>query len=274
MSATADAIWQVPVYLPYLQPPLTEEAVRSAEESIGGKLPEEYLALLRKQNGGGIRFGLPENVHDTIAGIGPNYPSLDPIDAEMWQESVSFPLKGLVSFDGDGHWYLCFDYRTNPRTPAITIADVECDQETRVADSFAGYLTQLRLRVENEYVLESVSDIETVKAELSRQLGVPFDPTDTEAHGYPTERARLGSYENPQWLWISPNTVPRGFVRKSDPRYAELKDMMPGVADRFPELPKASYLLQAEDSVRSRGIDACRRAGLLVRPLREYVEEA
>ena len=65
MGATADTIWQVPAYLPYLQPPLTDEAVAAAEKEIGYKLPSEYLNLLRRQNGGYIRVSLLERRRKT-----------------------------------------------------------------------------------------------------------------------------------------------------------------------------------------------------------------
>ena len=168
VGATADTIWEIPAYLPYLQPALTDEAVQSAEEQVGYVLPKEYLDLLRKQNGGGIRYCLPENVHDMIAGIGPNFPSLTAFDWDEWQEQVSYRLHGLVPFDGDGHWYLCLDFRTNRQAPTITLADIECDHETHLADSFAAYLALLRVCVEDEYVVEAVSDIEKVKNDLSR----------------------------------------------------------------------------------------------------------
>ena len=48
MGATADTIWRVPAYLPYLQPPLTDKAVASAEKQIGYRLPVEFLNLLKK----------------------------------------------------------------------------------------------------------------------------------------------------------------------------------------------------------------------------------
>jgi hypothetical protein len=272
VSATAETIWRVPAYLPYLQPTLTDEAVAVAEQEIGYKLPEEYLCLLRKQNGGYIRYALPENLHDSIAGIGPHFLSLTRFDWDECQEYVSYPLQGLVPFDGDGHWHLCLDYRKNPQAPAITLADIECDQESHVANSFADYLAMLRIHVDDEYVLEAVSDIERVKAALARQLAVTFDAPDTWAHGYPTERARLGGERNPQWLWLSPNTVPRGFVRKDDRRYSALKDLMPGFGERFPGLPADSYILIATEGVRARVIIACSRCGLAVRALREYVE--
>jgi hypothetical protein len=252
---------------------LTDEAIGSAETEIGYKLPIEYLNLLRKQNGGYIRYSLPENVHDMIAGIGPYFPSLTRFDWGESQEQVSYPLSGLVPFDGDGHWHLCLDYRKDPRVPAITLADIECDEQTHVASSFADYLGMLRVRVEDELVLEAVSDIEQVKANLSSVLGVRFDPPDTRARGYPIQCARLGTdrLQNPQCVWISPNTVPRGFVRENDRRYAELKDLMPGIAERFPELPANSYILSASDGVRAKVLDACSRIGLSARPLQSYM---
>ncbi|MDR3159734.1 MAG: SMI1/KNR4 family protein [Zoogloeaceae bacterium] len=74
-------IWRKPPCLPYVQPELTDEAVREAEQTLGVKLPKEYIELLKIQNGGYIAYTLPESaavnaVHDGIAGIGPNYPSL------------------------------------------------------------------------------------------------------------------------------------------------------------------------------------------------------
>ena len=63
MAATSETIWQVPAYLPYLQPPLTDAAVAAAEAAIGYKLPPDYLNLLRKQNGGYIRYSLPVASH-------------------------------------------------------------------------------------------------------------------------------------------------------------------------------------------------------------------
>lgn len=271
MRAAADTIWRVPAYLPYLQSPLTDDVVAEAEKAIGYRLPDAFLDLLRIQNGGYIRFSLPEMVHDSIAGIGPNFPSLTGFDLEASQEYVSFPLRGLAPFDGDGHWHLCLDYRKNPIVPTITYVDIECDSESHIADSFDDYLGMLQMPVDNKYVMEGISDIETLKVNLSRQLGVPFDPTDSWAHGYPTEHARLGSDEDHQSLWISPNTVRRGFVRPDDQRYSELKDLLPGSADRYPGLPWGSYILSTTGGVQDRVLEACARCGIAVEPLRDFV---
>lgn len=272
MGATADTIWRVPAYLPYLQPPLTDKAVAAAEKQIGYRLPPELVNLLKKQNGGYIRFSLPEMVHNSIAGIGPHFPSLTGFDWDESQAQVRYSLQGLVPFDGDGHWHLCLDYRQNSGAPSVTYADIECDRESRIADSFADYLAMLEIDVGNEYVVEGVSDIEKVKAALSSSLKTVFDPPDTWAYGYPTHRARLGTKDDPEWIWITPNTVPRGFVRSDHPRYADLKDLMPGFASRFPEVPAGSYMLCTTDGVRSKVIEACAQSRVLVRPLREFVK--
>ena len=270
--ATPETIWQVPAYLPYVQPPLTDETVASAERQIGHRLPPEYISLLRKQNGGYIRFSLPELVHRRIAGIGPHFPSLVEFDWNDCEDHVSFDLDGLVPFDGDGHWHLCLDYRDNPDTPSVTYVDIELDEQSGIADSFARYLALLRIDAESDYVLEAVSDVDQVKSVLSVLLGASFEPPDSWAHGYPVHRAGLGSEESPEWIWISPNRVPRGFVRTEDPRYHELKNLSQGFALRFPELPPQSYIISATDGVRARVIEACARSGLSARPLRQYID--
>lgn len=269
MSASPTTIWRVPAYLPYLQPPLTDEAVREAERKIGHRLPEAYLALLRVQNGGYIRYGLPELVHSMIKGIGPNYPSLPDFDWAEVQEYVSYELNGLVPFDGDGHWHLCLDYRGGRTDPAVTHADVECDDETPVAESFGEYLAQLEIEAgEDDFVLPDVTDLTQTLARLAGKLGTPFEPPDLWAHGYPSYRA--GETETRAgWIWVSPNLVSRGFVRPDDRRYEDLKDLLPGEAPRYPELPPSSYLLSTTDEIRGEVLAALAALSIEVRPLRE-----
>lgn len=265
MRATPQNIWQVPAYLPYLQPPLTAKAIAAAEKRIGGKLPAAYLALLRVQNGGYIRFGLPDRLNDRIAGIGPNFPSLTNINWTDAQEMVSYPLEGLFPFDGDGHWNLCLDYRKNKRTPTITYADVECDHQEPIAKSFTDYLKLLEFKVDDEFVIEGVTDIEGLKSSLARELKIRFDPPDSYANGYPQERAGFRG----GWLWLSPNKVAHGFVRTDDPNFRKLRKLMPGMADRYPGLPKNSYVLSASEA-NEELLNACAKIGLSVRGIREY----
>ena len=70
------SLWQVPAFLPYVQPKLTNQIVRKAEKQLKVKLPDAYLDILRFQNGGTIRYELPDSVLDKIYGIGPRSPSI------------------------------------------------------------------------------------------------------------------------------------------------------------------------------------------------------
>lgn len=261
LRATAHTIWSVPAYLPYLQPALTAETVRAAEAQLGRRLPAAYLELLAVQNGGYLRYSLKESAHSVIAGIGPHYPSLTGFDWQETQQQVSFPLAGLVPFDGDGHWFLCLDYRSGAAEAAVTMVDIECDGQERVAHTFADYLACLELDIEDEWVLQT-RDLQGLKADLAKRLGTRFDEPDTFLHGYLIERAALGVPGRSEWLWLEPNRVPRGFARPNEPRYAELKDLLPGTAERFPGLPPDSYLLSATEGVRARVLAACREAGV------------
>ncbi|WP_052573096.1 SMI1/KNR4 family protein [Haloferula sp. BvORR071] len=271
MKPEPTAIWGVPAYLPYVQPELTDEAIAEVERKIGYRLPEAYLALLRVQNGGYIRLGLPDQVHDVIAGIGPHYPALEAPDWDEVREYVSFPLDGLVPFDGDGHWHLCLDYRENPDSPKVTLADVECDHETPIADSFEEYLSLLTEDMEgDELVLPEVQNITALLEKLGRHLGVTFEDQGAWGNGYPVYRATSKQLQEPNWIWISPNTVSRGFVRENDERYEEVRDYLPGQADRYPDLPPDSYIVSATAGWDGAILRASRELEIPARPFDEY----
>lgn len=265
-------VWGVPAYLPYIQPDLTPQMISQAEARIGHQLPEAYLDLLRVQNGGYIRYGLPDSVHDVIAGIGPYFPSITDVRWEEVRDWVSFELNGLVPFDGDGHWNLCLDYRVG-NEPCVTLADIECDHESKIADSFADYLDLLQLDVgDDDLALVDVTDLEGLKRHLALELPIAFDEPDSWAHGYPSHRARSKEFANVCWLWISPNLVPRGFVRPDDERYIELKDKMPGMARRYNELTDKSYILNIVDTVREPVLEALHKASIVFKPLADIAD--
>ena len=57
MAIPADEFWGSNYYE---NPPLTDDAISQAESQLGVTLPDEYLRLLRKQNGGYTkRFAFP-----------------------------------------------------------------------------------------------------------------------------------------------------------------------------------------------------------------------
>jgi hypothetical protein len=272
MNANASTIWSVPAYLPYLQPELTDDRIRDAESHIGFSLPAEYLSLLHSQNGGYIRFHLPDLPHHQIYGIGPRFRSITDVDWDDAKEYVTVQLDGLVPFDGDGHWHLRLDYRNGRSSPCITYVDVECDSESKIAITFSNYLRLLKFDVgENDFFIPSVSDVEDVKTVVGRLLGIAFEEPDSWAHGYPVHRARVSNFDDPEWIWISPNLVPRGFVRDDDRGYDELRQMMHGQAKRYPNLPEKSFIVTFTDGARPAILAAFRAASIELRAIKDML---
>lgn len=130
-----------------------------AEQELGVRLPSSLVALLMFRNGGPIRMTLPQDrdydiVHREIRGVGEKFPHL--AKEAWWQwpdEGVPIPPDPdwLISFDGNGHWDLCLDYRRSLTDtaglridPAVTVIDTErIDIECPVAESFDAYLADL-----------------------------------------------------------------------------------------------------------------------------------
>lgn len=237
------SIWQKPIYLPYLQPELTENILENFEKNLKYKLPSELIELLKIQNGGYIRKKLEELPNEQIYGIGPYFPSIERMDWEEYEEWVSFELEGLVPFDGDGHWYICLDYRENKLEPQVTYIDTECDNQNIVAKTFSEYLLKLSIDTSDELVIKTNKSIEEIVVSLENILEIKFEKPDNWAHGYNQYRSKL----NESWIWLSPNKVPYGFVRENEDRYEELIQLTKSNALRYPEISISHLLLSFSD---------------------------
>jgi hypothetical protein len=101
-------------------------------------------------------------------------------------------------------------------------------------------------------------------------LGCQFAPADSWAHGYNVHKLALGDATKPEWLWISPNEVPCGFVREKDPRYDELKELMCGKKKRIHTLPDNCYFLSCTEGAAVNVGKVCIESGLTIKGLREY----
>lgn len=244
----------MPVYLPYLQPALTDKAITRAEAKLGVRLPSAYIAALRVQNGGYVR--LSEHPRgdapvDCISGIGPRFPSLlkhdwGDIKSYMAEEGIRRPrdIDGLIPFCGDGHVHYCFDYRKGGRRrePRISYIDVETfDTDRVVAPDFGTFVMQLRpAEKRSAFALVTRGPATKVAAEVSRVTRVRFEDTGDQDGGYRIFRAAL---PKKTWAWLEANTTRRGFVRRADPDYARLASKMTEEVDRFPEHSDAGYFL-------------------------------
>jgi hypothetical protein len=246
-SADLGSLWAVPAYLDYVQPVLTEEAVAEAEHQVGVRLPQAYLQMLGVQNGGYVRATWPDSPHRCVNGIGPGFPNItrepwwrrdDVEDDDMW---VPTDPELLVSFDGEGHWDLCLDYRAcGPAgEPAVTYVDNELEEDTRLTDSFMNFLDGLVDEVEREairvYGPVSLEEFTTV---LGRVIDRDFVDDGDWNNGYRVFRARLG--EPASWAWVTPNRVPAGF-RRDGARVLTTDEM----ALRLPADPDCTVLVTA-----------------------------
>ncbi len=152
MAITADQFWRSNYYN---HPPLTDEMVAEAERQLGVKLPAEYVALLRIQNGGYTHgFGFPMNRPtkwavnhvplDTLFGIvtDPDHPTAQNIlqTAYMTREWGLPPRQVLLT--GDGHWWISLDYRTG-EVPSVAWLYIDLGEDIQVAPSFAAFLDGL-----------------------------------------------------------------------------------------------------------------------------------
>ncbi|HCK83660.1 MAG TPA: hypothetical protein DHW63_03825 [Hyphomonadaceae bacterium] len=269
--------WQAPAYLPYVQPDITSDAIVAAEAALGVTLPKAYLDLLREQNGGYTRLTLPNSCQSQLWGIGPHYPDI--VTGRGWVDidESEQPRDGhlLVPFDGDGHWYLCLDYRdTGPNgEPRVAHIDVECECEEFVATDFSAFLGLLSCEYSSPTWGIVGASMDEVAAALGRVLNVEFgetvefsEPSDYD-FGYPIRRCNLTPEKVSDWVWISPNRVPRGFVRQDDPRYLELVGRLPGYTQRMPMNPDVETILECTEALKEYVDAACKRARLPTIPI-------
>lgn len=283
MSVSPKSLWRVPVFVPYLQPDLTEEALQKAEREIGFKLPLEYVELLSIQNGGYIRWGLPGQVHDRIFGIGPKEPALGIPDWKCYGKWLPFKAKEgrkMIQFDGDGHWMLCFDYRKNQNTPAITLVDTEDPSEQPVAGSFSAYLKLLQPDVdEGDFALPNMVDLEALKQHLGTVLSMQIDKPSDAAHGYMQHRLVREGDQGKTCVWLSPNLVPRSFIRSGIMTRAEWlkraasgdQPAIPplGIVRRYPGLSDEAWIMTVSEEIIAEVLGAVGELGVEVRPLAE-----
>lgn len=259
-TANRNNIWQSPIYLPYVNDPLTEDAIKKTEKAIGQKLPDAYLNLLSVQNGGGIRWTLKDTCHGEISGIGDRYPHLDVLSWNEYEikEWRSFG-NSLIPFDGDGHWLLCFDYRKQKLNPQITFVDSETSEPTVkiLFNDFAEYLAHLQrpdpFGSPVIGVRDPLSSYDLV-FEVAKRCRLKFaDVPEYFNHGFSRYDAREKRGETWHTLSGHPNLVPRTFVRvkeyREDPlRFDRLQRLFPGSCYLYPRHPDVLQILSTSDA--------------------------
>jgi len=232
--------------------PFDPAELKRTEKALGVKLPEAFVEVLKERNGGPLRLTTftmktkPPRKMDSISGRNYHVGSLSGIHpthadgltqrtetARGWEVE-----QGLFPLDGDGHYWLCLDYREcGPRgEPGITHweqgdpridAPDPSNPTCRVADSFEELILGLR-RAPDDYEPATISlDGEEV---LPPRLGKILTSLGCKKHEYVGVKSKTplprtwtwDKYKNfvrglPVWLTLEQNKT-LGFAPKFDQR--------------------------------------------------------
>jgi hypothetical protein len=239
--------WKTPIYLPYLQPDLMDVETMKCEESIGFKLPAFLIELLKVQNGGYVK-SIGYSGFDSLAGIGSNYPNISDLTQQMRSDYDDFEPDKLVALDGDGHYYICLDYRKSKHNPSLAHIDFECGNDIDLAESIEIYLKGDHLIDEDEisdyefnklYACEA--EINEVAAILTEEMGCSLEEIDSTLRGY----RNLKVIQGDEWVCtLSPNSVRAGFVRPDHEMFTELSRLMNHYALRYEDIPTCNTIIQ------------------------------
>ena len=129
--------------------------VAHAQTLLDVCLPEDFVSLLRIQNGGStIGFVFPTQQRtswaedhvplDELYGIGPAEVSSraqDILDTEYLTREWGLPPKQVV-IAGDGHWWITLDYRAGA-VPSVVFVEVEAADALQLAPTFQEFLSGL-----------------------------------------------------------------------------------------------------------------------------------
>lgn len=147
--------------LEYTDDPLTAEKVATVQKELGYKLPDAYIALMKRKNGGAPKKSSHRTQeptswaedHVAITGIysissGKRYSLCGTHGSNFWVEEWGYPSIGVYFADcpSAGHDMICLDYRLcGPRgEPIIVHVDQESDyQVTFVAENFESFIRGL-----------------------------------------------------------------------------------------------------------------------------------
>ncbi|CAN7241831.1 MULTISPECIES: SMI1/KNR4 family protein [Bacillaceae] len=169
----------------YISKPPTNEVINKIENDLGYKLPESYIWLMKKHNGGTpINNCFPTNTptswandHIAITGIyGVGYEKSSSLGgnfgSRFWIEEWEYPDIGVAICDcpSAGHHMVFLDYREcGPNgEPSVVFIDQENDYKiTFLANNFESFIKGL---INEEVYEQEFDDYEIESIEISEDL--------------------------------------------------------------------------------------------------------
>jgi hypothetical protein len=132
--------------------PVSEDAIKKAEQELSVTLPKSYLDLLREHNGGDLEYPYffigdekKRNAMYHMDGIDPEGFSI--LSSPSVIDKLGLPYK-LILLEGDYHSWIALDYRDKD-IPSVTYFYEDFSEEERkwgsieIASSFDSFLTKL-----------------------------------------------------------------------------------------------------------------------------------
>jgi len=142
----------------YTGPPVTDAAIRAAENALGYRLPTPYVALIHERNGGTPRHRCfptafasswaPDHIAVSgILGVGAHQRGIDAeLGSQYMIEEWEYPDIGVVICDtpSAGHDTVMLDYSACGPAGEPSVAYIDEDRVPRqLAPTFAGFLQGL-----------------------------------------------------------------------------------------------------------------------------------
>jgi len=155
---------------------LKNSSIKKAEKFFNIQLPEEYIDVLKAQNGGEIIYNAfhspkPTAWDDTsgyidhILGIGKDSGILEtPYYLEEWDMP-----ENIVLISGDGSEWIAFDYRNTKTEPPIIYINNDSNEIITIANSFSEFISKLFIQENTgELLLKKYEAPQTSQEEVER----------------------------------------------------------------------------------------------------------
>ncbi|AXR06760.1 SMI1/KNR4 family protein [Salinimonas sediminis] len=142
-------------------PEVTVSLIEEVEIVLGVKLPESYISLMKKWNGGYfdqeyqvlLSNDVPEELDfylgegfwgiNSIAGISSDKSNSEGI---LYTAQAAFEWgveKQIIALEGDGHTWIALDFRENKDDPTVIFIETEKLLSFQIARSFDDFLNKI-----------------------------------------------------------------------------------------------------------------------------------
>ena len=129
---------------------LSEEDIQLAEDYFGVKLPDVYIKLLKKQNGGTLTYNaIPVALNrwdgddyleiDNLCGIKKDKGIME---TDYFKQEWGISKRNIILISGDGHSWFALDYN-HGEEPKVIYIETDTERITQIYDTFQEFINHL-----------------------------------------------------------------------------------------------------------------------------------